>query len=86
MTTAYIAARMPLDVAREVEARYDAGCRKFVLSALDGGGMLDLERLGAARYAAGLQAEVEVEVEGQSSPAGASEGSGVVTPEVARAR
>ena len=84
MTTAYIAARMPVDVAREVEARYAGGCRKFVLSALDGGGMLDLERLGAARYAAGLQAEVVVE--GQSSPAGASEGSAVVTPEVARAR
>ena len=84
MTAAYITARMPGDVAREVEAGYQRGCRKFVLSALDGGGMLDLERLGAARYAAGLQAEVEVE--GQSSPAGASEGSGVVTPEVARAR
>jgi hypothetical protein len=84
VTTAYIAARMPLDVAREVEARYEAGCRKFVLCALDGGGMIDLERLGAARYAAGLHAEVEVE--GQSSPAGASAGSGVVTPEVARAR
>lgn len=84
MTSAYITARMPVDVAREVESRYEAGCRKFILRVLDGGGMLDLERLGAARYAAGLQAEVEVE--GQSSPAGASEGSGVVTPEVARAR
>ena len=84
MTTAYIVARLPVDVAREVETLYSAGCRRFVLSALDGGGMLDLERLGAARYAAGLQAEVEVE--GQSSPAGASAGSGVVTPEVARAR
>lgn len=84
MRTAYIAARFPADVAREVETRYQAGCRKFVLRALDGGGMLDLERLGAARYAAGLQAEVVVE--GQSSPAGASVGSGVVTPEVARAR
>ena len=84
MTTTYVVARMPVDVAREVEASYAAGCRKFVLRALDGGGMLDLERLGAARYAAGLQAEVVVE--GQSSPAGASDGSGVVTPEVARAR
>ena len=84
MSTAYIAARMPVDVAREVEASYAAGCRKFVLRALDGGGMLDLERLGAARYAAGLHAEVEVE--GQSSPAGKSGRSGVVTPEVARAR
>ena len=84
MTAAYITARHPVDVARAVETLYNAGCRKFVLSALDGGGMLDLERLGAARYAAGLQAEVEVE--GQSSPGGASEGSVVVTPEVARAR
>jgi len=84
VTTAYIAARVPVDVAREVETRYREGCRRFVLRALDGGGMLDLERLGAARYAAGLQAEVVVE--GQSSPAGASDGSGVVTPEVARAR
>ena len=84
MTTVYITARNPVDVAREVEALYNAGCRKFVLSALDGGGMLDLERLGAARYAAGLQAEVDVE--GQSSPAGASAGSFVATPEVARAR
>ena len=84
MTTAYIVARLPVDVAREVETLYSAGCRRFVLSALDGGGMLDLERLGAARYAAGVHAEVVVE--GQSSPAGASAGSGVVTPEVARAR
>ncbi len=84
MTVAYITARTPVDVAREVETLYNAGCRRFVVRALDGGGMLDLERLGAARYAAGLHAEVEVE--GQSSPAGASVGSGVVTPEVARAR
>lgn len=84
MKVAYITARMPGDVAREVETSCQGGCRKFVLSALDGGGMLDLERLGAARYAAGLQAEVEVE--GQSSPAGSSEGSVVMTPEVARAR
>ena len=84
MTAAYVTARIPADVARQVEAEYLAGSRKFVLRALDGGGMLDRERLGAARYAAGLQAEVEVE--GQSSPAGPSEGSGVVTPEVARAR
>jgi L-alanine-DL-glutamate epimerase-like enolase superfamily enzyme len=84
VTAAYITARIPADVAREVETMYQAGYRKFVLRAFDGGGMLDLERLGAARYAAGLQAEVEVE--GQSSPGGSSEGAGVVTPEVARAR
>ena len=84
MKAAYITARVPADVAREVETRYQAGCRKFVLRSHDGGGMLDLERLGAARYAAGIQAEVKVE--GQSSPAGSSVGAGVVTPEVARAR
>ena len=73
MKTAYIASRAPADVAQEVEANYAAGCRRFVLHALDSGGMLDLERLGAARYAAGLQAEVELD--GQSSPAVVSVGS-----------
>lgn len=72
MTAAYITARSPVDVAREVEAQLQSGCRRFVLQALDGGGMIDLERLGAARYAAGLQAEVELA--GQSSPVGASVG------------
>jgi L-alanine-DL-glutamate epimerase-like enolase superfamily enzyme len=72
VTTACITARSPVDVAREVEARVKAGCRRFVLQVLDGGGMIDLERLGAARYAAGLQAEVELA--GQSSPAGVSVG------------
>jgi hypothetical protein len=56
-----ITARRPADVAREVERLRKAGCLRFVLRPLDGGGMLDLERLGAARYAAGLQAEVELE-------------------------
>jgi hypothetical protein len=70
--TAYITARTPVEVAREVEAQLEAGCRRFVLLELDGGGMIDLERLGAARYAARLQAEVGLE--GQSSPAGMSVG------------
>ena len=38
-----------------------SGCRTFVLRMLDAGGMVDQERLGAARYAAGLHAEVELE-------------------------
>jgi hypothetical protein len=70
--TARITARTPVDVAREVEAQLEAGCRRFVLREVDGGGMIDLERLGAARYAAGLQAEVELD--GQSSPEGVSVG------------
>ena len=65
MTTAYITARTPQEVAREVDTRIRAGCGKVVLRELDGGGMLDQERLGAARYAAGLQ--VEVELDGESA-------------------
>ena len=58
-----IAAGRPADVAREVESLLRAGHRSFVLARIDGGGMLDLERLGAARYAAGLQSSVELEEE-----------------------
>ena len=61
--TAYITARRPSDVAREVELWSKRGCRSFVLRRINGGGVLDLERLGAARYAAGLQAGVELEGE-----------------------
>ncbi len=34
-----------------------------MISRLDHGGMLDRERLGAARYTAGLQSKVELEAE-----------------------
>lgn len=61
--TAYITARKPSDVAREVERWNKRGCRSFVLCKMNGGGVLDMERLGAARYAAGLQADVELEGE-----------------------
>ena len=85
MTSALITARRPVEVAREVERRRQAGCTRFVLRQFDDGAMLDQERLGAARYAAGLQAEVELEC--HSSPAAKSlEGSGVRTPDVAVAR
>ena len=60
MTQGHITARRPADVAREVEAMREAGWRNFVLHPFDGGGMLDRERLGAARYAAGVQAEVSL--------------------------
>jgi len=59
---AYIDAARPKDVAREVDDARRRGCASFTLRSLDHGGMLDLERLGAARYAAGLQAVVELEV------------------------
>jgi hypothetical protein len=62
---AYITARRPSDVARDVERWRKRGCSSFVLREIDGGGMLDRERLGAARYAAGRQ--VGVELEGDAS-------------------
>ena len=58
---AYIIARRPSDVANEVERWRKRGCRSFVLRQMNAGGELDRERLGAARYAAGLQAVVELE-------------------------
>ena len=61
MNGAYVTSRRPADVAREVERMRKSGCRTFVLRMLDSGGMVDQERLGAARYAAGLHAEVELE-------------------------
>lgn len=71
MTAAYITSPRPADVAREVERLRKAGCVTFVVRRLDGGGMLDLERLGAAHYAAGFQAEVELEGAGKSEVAAA---------------
>ena len=65
MKTAYITAPHPQDVARQVEEQVAQGCRSFVLRPVAGSGIadqqLDQERLGAARYAAGLQAEVVLE-------------------------
>jgi hypothetical protein len=62
--TAYITARRPADVACDVERWRKRGCHSFVLQQMNGGGFLDQERLGAARYAAGLQADVELEGDG----------------------
>jgi hypothetical protein len=58
---AYITARRPADVARDVDSWRKRGCRSFILRRVSVGGQVDQERLGAARYAAGLQAEVELE-------------------------
>jgi hypothetical protein len=58
---AYITARQPADVAREVERWHKRGCRSFVLRQVSDGRQLDRERLGAARYAAGIQSRVELE-------------------------
>lgn len=58
---AYITARRPADVASDVEGWRKRGCISFVLRQMHGGDLLDRERLGAARYAAGLHAQVELE-------------------------
>lgn len=69
MTT--ITARRPADVAREVEQSVGRGEHSFVLTRIDHGGMLDRERLGAARYAAGLYSEVGLEEETPTAVAAA---------------
>lgn len=61
MKSVYITLVHPEEVAREVERHVASGCRSFVLRPVAGGGMRDQERLGAARYAAGLHAEVDLE-------------------------
>ena len=63
---AYIAARQPTEVAREVERLHKRGYRAFVLRQVNHGGELDRERLGAARYAAGIQSQVELEGDSSS--------------------
>lgn len=59
--TAYISASRPEDVAREVDTWTRRGCHSFVLMMVAGGRMRDQERLGAARYAAGIHADVQLE-------------------------
>ncbi len=66
-----VTARRPADVAREVDASMRLGERSFVLTRIDHGGMLDRERLGAARYAAGLYSEVGLEEETPTAVAAA---------------
>ncbi len=58
---AHISAPRPREVALEVEDAKRRGCDSFTLSSIDGGAMLDQERLGAARYAAGVHSAVELE-------------------------
>ena len=65
-----VTAVRPQEVAREVEARLRHGTvERFVLRPVAHGGMLDQERLGAARYAAARQADVRLEVDEPASTA-----------------
>ena len=66
-----ITSRRPADVAREVEALIERGERSFLVTCVDHGGMLDRERLGAARYAAGNYSEVGLEEETPTAVAAA---------------
>jgi hypothetical protein len=66
-----ITARRPADVASDVEESARRGERAFVLTPIDHGGMLDRERLGAARYAAGIYSEVGLEEETPTAVAAA---------------
>jgi L-alanine-DL-glutamate epimerase-like enolase superfamily enzyme len=58
--TGYITAARPHEVAAEVDEALRRGCTAFELRSIDNGGMLDRERLGAARYAAGVHAAVQL--------------------------
>lgn len=58
MRTVTVSAPRPAQVAWEVEKLVARGWHSFVITSIDHGGMLDLERLGAARYAAGLHSRV----------------------------
>jgi hypothetical protein len=83
MKTLNITARRPQDVAHDVESGLRRGFRSFVLRSVSGGGMLDLERLGAARYAAGFGAQVKLGGVGSSKasePASVSEDRDVTSP------
>ena len=71
MKACAITARRPADVAREVEALFREGRRAFVVSRIDHGSMLDMERLGAARYAGGVESVVELAEETPAAVAAA---------------
>ncbi len=71
MSPILVTARRPADVASEVERLVSAGRRAFVLARIDHGGMLDMERLGAARYAAGFYSDVGLEEETPTAVAAA---------------
>jgi len=63
MRVPLITARRPSEVADQVERLVREGHQSFLISSVDDGGMLDQERVGAARYAAGLHSRVVLGVE-----------------------
>lgn len=69
--SALVAERRPQLVAREVERAAAAGFGCFKLKAANGGGILDQERLGAARWAAGREGRLRLDFNGSLSVAAA---------------
>jgi L-alanine-DL-glutamate epimerase-like enolase superfamily enzyme len=69
---ALILATSPGLVAREVERKAAAGFRSFKLKAVSGGGPLDQERLGAARWASGQHGRLRLDFNGRLSAEEAS--------------
>ncbi len=63
--SALVTATRPDLVARAVERSAAAGFRAFKLKAAGGGGVIDQERLGAARWAAGQGARLRLDFNGQ---------------------
>ena len=64
-----IAERKPAEVAAHVEEEVRHGVSRVDLLSIDGGGPLDLERLGAARYAAGRDADLRLVLNGTPAAA-----------------
>lgn len=69
---ALVTVEPPNLVAREVERQAAAGFTAFKLKAAGGGGALDQERLGAARWAAGHGAALRLDFNGRLSAAEAA--------------
>jgi muconate cycloisomerase len=70
--SALVTATRPDLVAREVERGGAAGFTAFKLKAANGGGILDQERLGAARWAAGPAARLRLDFNGRLGAAEAT--------------
>lgn len=70
--SALLTAVRPDLVARQTEQGAAAGFRTFKLKAANRGGILDQERLGAARWAAGREVRIRLDFNGSLTPAEAA--------------
>ena len=65
--SALVTSTRPADVAAEVERCVAGGFTAVKLKAMNGGGPVDQERLGAARWAAGREVELRLDFNGRLS-------------------